>query len=213
MVLLTSCGSENSIVQSSENSRSIDKSKFTGDHASEIYNLYKNTTNQAASKLLSDGDFSEQDMVDIENMYVVCMKTQGYEVTFDRNPNYPDTESVKAPEDIPDDIKLKNKQSEQISASQMRCYKETDLFNLQLVYNAIHYPNLGKVTITDEERISCLKAKNLVPETYTTDEYKYDSGDVDGKRHGEVQKYLDSTSSSNTHDSQTFLNCINNPKG
>ncbi|MDR1448432.1 MAG: hypothetical protein LBI63_05725 [Candidatus Ancillula sp.] len=214
IVSLTSCTSSNNASDDiAPVSRDVDKSSFTGEHGSEIYDLYKNTKNQKAAKLLSDGDFSEQDFHDVRDMYISCMHKLGYEVAFEKHEGGPDRESIKMPGDFSTDDKIADEQSQKELNAEMKCWQETDYSNFEMVYNAIHYPNGSTVYATDEQRVSCLKEEKLAPEDYTVDEFKYDFGGTDEKKHGIVDKYSNSDKSPSKEDSDTFLKCVNNPNG
>jgi hypothetical protein len=208
-VSLTSCGSSDNTTHSSGSSnRDVDKSNFKGDHASDIYQLYKGTTNENAAKLLSDGDFSEQDMVDMEEMYINCMQKLGYKVHFEKNEDREDSEAVEPNGGIPQDENEASKVLEKSSLDTQKCYRETDFTNFQMLYNSIHYPHP-----TNEDYVNCYKSKKLVPDTYTVDDYKYELGMVDGKQHGFLQKYHEYEGKDQSKsDIDKFQACELNPK-
>ncbi|MDR1447584.1 MAG: hypothetical protein LBI63_01275 [Candidatus Ancillula sp.] len=178
----------------------LDESHFTGPYASEIYQLYKMVKSESVAKLIEDSDISEQDINDVNNMFSECMKPKGWKYVVEKGKDL-----QVSPTD-----ENKNPNWDKESQDEASCNAETNFSDVQILYNTIH-SNPEKL---DRSKIivECLIKMGTVPNGYTVDEYKYDSGAVDQVQHGVFEEA--SKGKGETSDiGRSISVCQNNPLG
>jgi hypothetical protein len=210
LVLLTSaCGSQSATHEIKSTPRTLTRDNFHGEYGQLLYDLYINAKDDAEANLVADNDLSEQDMTDVENLYVKCMARLNVTVVFE---NHRETDKAN---DFPSDTSNdKEKDDELIEAMSKRtgqCINDTNFSSFQIAYNTIKdgAPGTTDETEFNNLRIACLKRKGFVSDTYTLDDYKYDWGSVDGKEHGLPEKYGDPDAKLPGFDE--YWGCQNNP--
>ena len=182
---------------------------FTGPYSQEFSDLYSTTKIKLVSEVIKDGELSEQDLHDIENSYIMCMKNYDLSVYFEGNMQ----ESVTPVIGSKTDKASKEKQPDLIGDAQVDCYKKTGLLDVQKLYQMIHInPNHE-----DEATLiaACFVKNALASEGYSAYDYNYDFGKTDGKQHGLGEKSFNDImqNEDGSEFSDKIAKCQNDPLG